>query len=380
MIEKNCWQSYMPTRVIYANGAVNVLGGEVLKIGKSVLLVTGRTSMRKLGITERVCTILEKAGVKVNVYEKIESNPRLETVEEGGFYARDLNVDVIIGLGGGSAMDSAKGISAVATTGKKIEEVMQEPNLPILKPIVAIPTTSGTGSEVTHISVFTDVKKMRKSALRSTNTFPQIALVDPELTYPLSPYFTAVTGMDALTHAIEAILIHDFNPVVDAWAEKAILLASKYLVSATTIGDAESRAGMAQASVLAGMAISQVGTGLAHGIGMSLGGVFDIDHGAAVGFLLPKVLEFNSPIREQKSRLIANLISEGANFSSGYSADEAVKQLFNTLPIQRGLNSLGIKEDQLEMVVGDALTQGATKNNPRMVSREDIWSVLKCSL
>lgn len=376
------FQFFMPTKVLFGNGLVDKIGEEAAALGKKALLVTGKTAMRQAGITGRIESKLAANGIEVVLFEKVESNPSTETAEAGIELALESGCDLVIGLGGGSAIDTAKAIASAAGLKTPLLTLMEEGMPKKGLPCIAVPTTSGTGAEVTGISVLTIKARNRKDALRSPYNFPNVAIVDPELTLNLSPYLTANTGIDALTHAIEAFVSRSAHPVSDLYARQAIALVNKYLRRAVLAGnDLEARTGMALASNLAGIAIAYAGVGAAHGLGMAVGGIGNKDHGVAVGIALPKVIEFNLPANLEKFREIAELLGEntqGLSLREGAKlAAQAVRNLMTDLQLPLTYNEIGIGPELLTALVDDTKTQRAMLNNPRRATEEEIKELYK---
>ncbi|MCD6257690.1 iron-containing alcohol dehydrogenase [Candidatus Aerophobetes bacterium] len=270
------------------------------------------------------------------------------------------------------------------TQGGDIEDYREERKIikgPLL-PILAVPTTSGTGSEVTPYSVFTSGKA--KFAVRSPFTFPRVAILDPLLMASQSPYLTACTGMDALTHAVEAFVSRSAQPISDALAAQAIYLISRNLRKAVWTGDdIQARENMAVASNLAGMAIAQAGAGAAHGLGMVVGGFFDTDHGSTVGLLLPYIMEYNLSARLEKYAQVAYLMGERVEALSlreaALKAVSSVKNLIKDINLPSTLSEIGVRRESIDEMAKETLKQGAMKKNPKVMQIEDILELYqKC--
>jgi len=375
---------YMPTRVISGENSLSQIGSQAAGMGKKALLVTGKAAMRKLGITDRVIKYLKSEKIDVTLFDQVESNPKTEIVKKGAEIAKSEGCDLIIGVGGGSTIDTCKGIAVVATQGGDIEDYREERKIikgPLL-PILAVPTTSGTGSEVTPYSVFTSGKA--KFAVRSPFTFPRVAILDPLLMTSQSPYLTACTGMDALTHAVEAFVSRSAQPISDALAAQAIYLISRNLRKAVWTGDdIQARENMAVASNLAGMAIAQAGAGAAHGLGMVVGGFFDTDHGTTVGLLLPYIMEYNLSARLEKYAQVAYLMGERVEALSlreaALKAVNSVKNLIKDINLPSTLSEIGVRRESIDEMAKETLKQGAMKKNPKVMQIEDILELYqKC--
>jgi alcohol dehydrogenase class IV len=285
---------HMPTEVLFGEGISRRTGEQALALGRKALLVTGRSSAEKSGASERMLPSLRSAGVEFDIYDGVEPNPTCETLAEGADAARSFGARLIIGVGGGSPLDAAKGIAVLATNeGRPDRYFGEEPSIPPL-PILAVPTTAGTGSEVTPYAVIVDGPA--KKTIRSSGLFPRVALVDPELTYSMPPSITADTGMDALSHAVEGILCSRRNSAASHIAMEAVRLTLKHLRQAyDSPQDTDARAGMCAAALLAGVVIAQTGTELIHTMGYTLTLDFGVPHGRANAMLIPAVLRLYSP-------------------------------------------------------------------------------------
>jgi alcohol dehydrogenase class IV len=372
----------MPTKVIFGAGEFAQTAAEASLLGKRVLIVTGKKAMRSLGFTERLLDLLAERKLEYELFEAVESNPGTEDVELGAALALEKGCDLVIGMGGGSVIDAAKAIACSAGLHIPIRELMKTGAPGKGLPCIAIPTTSGTGAEVTAISVLTLKEQKRKDALRGYYNFADVAIVDPELTLDLSPYLTACTGIDALVHAIEAYTSPNANIISDLLAREAIELIGKSLRRAVYRGaDLNARGSMALASNLAGMAIAQAGTGGAHGFGMTIGGLCNTDHGTTVGILLPAVIKLNAVAVSEKYSEVARLLGEnvaGLSLRSAANlAGEAVRTLLNDLGLPAKLSKIGVTEELYPAIIEDTLTQNAWKSNPRGFSKEEMLEVLE---
>lgn len=372
------FEYFMPTRILFGEVKAAEVGKVVTNLGRKAILVTGKTAMKQLGITDQVTDSLKKEKIESIAFDQVEPNPTIETVNQGSKLARKENCDLVIGLGGGSALDAAKAIAVMISHEGNAKDFLGSNNVPgPIVPLVAIPSTSGTGSEVTRYAVLTDKSTKRKQAMRSQFIIPRIAVVDPQIMKSQSSYLTSCTGIDALTHAIEAYVSPKANSLSDLIAAKAISLAARYLRRAVWNGDdTEARGGMALASTLAGMAICQAGTGAAHGLGMSIGGIFNADHGTTVGILLPYVMEFNLATSLDKYAYIAFLMGQKTTSpttrEAALEAVRTVRDLIQDIDIPLTLGQLKVRIELAPEVAEDAKEQGATKNNPRKLTPQDI--------
>ena len=304
----------LPTKIEYGPGCISTLPGHLIKRGaKRPIIVTGKSSA-KTGALGRITSMLDEAGIAWVVYDGVEPNPKDVNVRDGAAVAREFGADSIVALGGGSPIDCAKAIGVLmahnADDIKKYEgkTAATEP-LPLL---IAIPTTSGTGSELTFSSVITDSKNKYKMTVKSPYTAAVLAICDPELTLTVPPSVTAATGVDALTHAIEAYIANCHEPISDAVALHAIRLISANLRAAFNNGnDLEARSNMLMGSMLAGIAFSHSDVASVHCVAESLGGLYDLPHGMCNAIFLPYVMEYSSEYCMQRYADIAGAMSIG---------------------------------------------------------------------
>lgn len=367
------------TDIYMGKGALNRLHD--LK-GKRIFIVTD-PFMVQSGMIQQVTSQLDESN-KHMIFSDIVPDPPIEVVVSGMKALSEFETDTIIALGGGSAIDAAKAMKYFAKQVSKQQDI----------PFIAIPTTSGTGSEVTAFSVISDKQKNIKYPIVSNDMTPEEAILDPELVKSVPDFITADTGMDVLTHAIEAFVSTKANDISDALAEKAMKLVFEYLVRAYKDGnDLEAREKMHNASCLAGMAFNITSLGLNHGIAHVAGAKFHIPHGRMNAILLPYVIEFNancgagySDVENQASAkryasIAKSLGLPASNTRSGVrSLINAIKQLQKQLKMPINLRDCGVEYKQLEEMRGaiaeGALQDGCTKTNPRVPTEEDVIGIL----
>jgi len=377
MKEHGAFQFVLPTRVLFGDNTLEQLGAGLGPAVRKALLVSGRSSMRAQGVTTRILQQLGGRAIETVVFDQVDSNPTDAVVDEAAMICRNAGCDVIIGLGGGSAIDVAKAVSVVAKFGRSCWDFVGRnavPGDPLA--LVAVPTTAGTGSEVTPVAVVSKPERRRKDAIVSDHIFPRLAIVDPTLTSALPPELTAATGMDALAHAIEAYTARGSTPLSDMLALEAVRLVGQHLRKAVWQGDdAEARRGMALASMLAGMAIAQAGVGAAHGLGMSIGGFFGSHHGLTVGILLPAVMEHGLGAVPDRYARIAEALGEPVQSVSvrraASHAPHAVRELMQDIGITATLRQLGVQEESLSDLVADAWDRPDMTNDPRPFTRDE---------
>jgi alcohol dehydrogenase class IV len=363
-----------PTRIIFGRGVIKELAKEVGSLGKKALLVTGRSSMRKTGILDRVMGVIKREGISLDLFDRVEHDPCLETVNRGIRIAHEKKSDVVIALGGGSAMDAGKAIASLAKQSGTIWEY--HAGKPIEKeglPFVAIPTTAGTGAEITNNSVLTDKKKLVKKSIRSPHMIAKVALVDPELTLSLRPRVTAYTGMDAFTQALESYVTRSSNPVSDTLALRAIEVIFQNLPQAVANGkDAEIREKMALGSLLSAMAFSNSGLGAVHGLAHPIGARFGVPHGLACAILLPHVIGFNLISRPEKFTQIAKKIGVDRVEDLPYG----IKRFLERIGLPLNFRPYGITKAHFSSIIADSRSSSMSKN-PRQMSDEDLREILK---
>ena len=378
---------YGPSRVITELGCTDKLGDYARVWGKKVLLVSGSGSMKRSGVLDRAVRSLENAEMEVSVYDRVSSEPSLELIEEGITLARKEKIDMTVGLGGGSAIDSAKAIAGLINQSGKVNEYFD--GKPLEKaatlPFLAIPTTAGAGAEATKNAVLSDYKRLIKKSIRDDTWFAKTVLVDAELTTTLPTHLTASTGSDALTQAIESFVSLGAGPETDALASHAIYLIGRSLIRVCDDGDdLAARSDMLNGSLLAGMALASAGLGVVHGMAHPLGVMFDIPHGGVCGLLLPYVMEYNLEHNLDKYAQVAGLL--GANTESLSTVEVASKALdmvvktLEEIKLPLRLKGFGVTPEKFPKIIEETMPSGSTKSNPRKVTEEDVHILLQRAL
>lgn len=363
---------YFPSNLIFGEDAVLKLGESSAKFGKKCLLVTGKKSTRESGALDKALQSLTKMEVAYQCFTEISGEPDCEMVDEVRVLAEKECVDFIIGLGGGSALDVAKSAAGlIGQEQKTVHYLNKEPFVYRGVPFVAVPTTAGTGSEITLNSVLYNPVTGNKKSLAHPSFQAALSIVDPTLTYSMSPALTAATGMDALTHAVESYTSRTANEVTGALAIKAIKLVLENIGRAIANGlDKEARADMAQGSMLAGLAFAQTGVGAAHALSHPLGAFFHIPHGVLCALLLPEVIDFNSAVCQEKYGEIAAMLNLGESFSS------FLRGLVKKMPIPHSLSEAGYQKGQEDRIAVASFDSRSIKNNPRQVEEKDVKEIL----
>lgn len=367
------------TRVVFGPGAVANLGALAKELSLEKCLVVTDAGVTKAGIATRAIANLAGAGVKVLVFDAVEPNPSMETVVDASRLYQDGRCDGIVAVGGGSPIDVAKAVAVLATNpGELSTHIGVDKIANPLAPLLAVPTTVGTGSEVTTWAVITDLAQQKKVVLGSPLLAPRFAVLDPELVLSLPAGLTASTGVDALTHAIESAISVFATPFTDGLAFEAIRLVATNLPAAVQAPNLESRANMLYASTLGGLAFSYARTGLVHGMAHPLSSHCDVPHGMANAILLPHVLAFNAPACEAQLARVAEAM--GVSPTAG-SAIEAVHRLNAEVGIPPHLRQVGVTEASIPRMAQDAFESGnAQVVNPRKPSLEDVIQLYREAL
>lgn len=377
------------TKVISGKNSIENIPAELDFFSCTRPLLISDNVLKKIGTVEKIIKVVQNDEIKVGyTFTDVPQDSDLEVINKLFEIYNENNCDSIIAVGGGSVIDTAKGVRMLLSQNiKDINKLMGNEILKYGKhiPFIVIPTTSGTGSEVTLVAVIEDKIKNVKMEYISYFLLPDVAILDPEMTISLPKKATASTGIDALCHAIEAYSCIQKNPLSDSYAISAIMLIKDNLLKAVENGkDKEARLNMANASLLAGVSFSNSMVGLVHAIGHSLGAICNIPHGDAISILLPYVMEYNLDVcRNEYSKLLFFLSQEEEyiNVPKEKRAEETikkVKELINILHNETGLpNTLEITDDKIEKVAKTAINDGAIIVNPKKADYEDIIEILR---
>ena len=377
----------IPTDIHFGCGMIRTLPERIKSLGaKKAFLVTD-PGVCAAGIMDRVTAILRDASVDFVVCDRVKPDSGSRLIDETTVELKSSGADVVVGIGGGSSLDTAKAVAALATNaGSALDYagLNKVRNRPL--PMIAVPTTSGTGSEVTLWSVFTDDTRAVKVAIGGVLIYPSVALCDPELTLELPAALTAATGMDALAHAIECYTNNNCQPISGALAIEAIRLIGQNLRSAVLNGrDSRSRYGMMLASTMAGIAMNPTRLGLAHALAMPLGSWdLRVPHGVVLAVTLPYVMEFNYVAEPERFVEVARALGESVDglprLAAAARAVSAVRDLARDVGIPRGLSEFGVREDHVLLVIEEAMKSGNVPANPRRTSAEDLTRILRQAL
>ena len=371
------------TRLVFAPGSSASLGREAAAVGAARALVVCDPGITRLGLAGRALESLRAAGITAAAFDGLSENPRDGECCAAAEKARETGAQLIVGLGGGSAMDAAKAAAALATNGGTVKdwedprELEREP-----LPLLCVPTTSGTGSEVTFVAVITDEVNHYKMALRGRALAPRTALLDPELTVTMPPALTAATGMDALSHAVEAFTCKAANPVSDGLALQAVRMIARHLRTAVADGDdLDARAGMLLGSTIAGMAFANSTVGAVHSLGESLGGLYDTPHGVAIAVFLPHIFRFNAAADPGRHAEVARALLDGEGAGDAAGTAEAGARALEELARDIGIPALaelpGVTPADFEQLAETSAAAGCSLANPRPIDRDDYVAILR---
>jgi alcohol dehydrogenase class IV len=397
---RETWTFHSAGQLLFGHNAARQLGETAVRLGARRVLVATDPVLSKAGLVERVREPLAASGVTVEVFPEGEPEPSMKAADKCIALAQQFRPDAVLGLGGGSNMDLAKITATVFAHGGQPRDYIGDDKIPgPIGTLICVPTTSGTGSEVSAAAVLTDTDNQIKVGILSNYLRPRVAVVDPLLTVSCPPKVTADSGIDALTHALEAYTAVDNavfplpagersvyqgrHPLGDLLAEKAIALIGKHLRRAVADGkDLEAREGMSLAATLAGLGFSNVGVALVHAMEYPVGGATHCSHGAGNGLLLPYVMRYNLPGREKEFAAIARLLGEDTSGLSQAQAAEraitAVERLRSDIGIPGRLRDLGVRQEQLRPFAEKAFgIKRILRVNPRPATVEDIEKVFQ---
>jgi alcohol dehydrogenase class IV len=376
----------IPPTVITGAGASEKVGEQAKRLGATNALIITDPGIAKIGYADQIAKHLHNSGVANSIFSDVTPDPTLQNVTDGLKQYLAENCDVIVSIGGGSAIDCGKGIAIKLTNNGEFADYMGVDKIPNPgAPLIAIPTTGGTGSEVSKVTVITDTERNVKMMLSSACLLASVALVDPLLSVTTPPHFTAAVGVDALTHAIEAYISKRAQPITDALALKAIGLISGSLRQAWSDGgNIPARTDMMLGASIAGMAFSNSSVALVHGMSRPIGAYFHIHHGLSNAVLLLDVMEFSVVGAPQRFADIAKAMGEPIDglslMQQADTAISAVERLVNDVQMPR-LGEIDIDKDKFEQILdqmaADAIASGSPANNPRQATQEEIVALYR---
>ncbi|MBW2637312.1 MAG: iron-containing alcohol dehydrogenase [Deltaproteobacteria bacterium] len=365
-------------KIVFGSGSFERLGEYIGELGGKRPIVVIDKNLADAGYREKIAALFEGIGMTYTLYDKVEAEPTLELADESAKIALKKKSDIVIGIGGGSAMDTAKALSVIAANKGKAKDYLGLNNVPGPGlPKIMVPTTAGTGSEVTFTSVFIRSDLKKKEGMNSPYLYPEIALLDPVLTLSVPPAVTASTGVDAFCHALESYTSKNASPMSEMFSLEAIeLIASNLRTCVHNGDDIAAREAMLLGSLYAGLGLANAGVTAVHSLSYPLGGKYGIPHGMANTILLPAVMQFNLPGAIEKLAVVAEIMGEVVeDLSLREAADMAVgavEELIHDCDINDTLETLGVEREDFPELAEMAMTVARPlANNPRMVSVED---------
>ncbi|MFW9952634.1 MAG: iron-containing alcohol dehydrogenase [Candidatus Thorarchaeota archaeon] len=379
---------YNPTRIRFGWGRVNEIGSVVKRNGKKCLLVTVKPFSPLKSLFEKVIMLCEQEGVEVTHFDGVIPNPTDQCVNLGSKLAADNEVDIVLGVGGGSSIDTAKGIAVGATHKEDVWNYrLGQKRIVSTKvlPIIAVPTTAGTGAEVTNMAVIENSEEHFKSALADWSLNPTISIVDPELTLTMPPHITASTGFDAFSHSFEPFINRDASDFIDLYALESLKKIIKYLPLATKDGsNRETREALSFAATLGGLCISNIGTTLPHGIAMAMGGhIPNIVHGESLAIVYPEICRWTWKQAIEKFAIVARLfnpkLESEPNESAAEKCCDEINSFLKEVGLWMNLNDKNVPENILEDITQDTLKLRNYTLHPKVANFEDVNKILKRS-
>ena len=358
----------LPT-IVFNRGAAKDLNNHIQSLGKTAALIVTDKNLAASGLLDPILEALRAANLSVEVFDSVEPNPTDLNVEAGAARLRELGDAVVVPIGGGSSMDCGKSIALLASNPGKVEEMQGSEPTPAAAPVIAVPTTAGTGSETNNACVITNTRLGRKTYVVHPSITPVFSVLDPDLTVGLPTYPTATCGFDVLTHAIEAFVSIGANAYSDTIALEAISKVAGNLRKVVADGkDIEARSQMLLGSAMAAQAFNVTGLGSAHGTGHAISARLDAAHGQTLATMLPHVMEYNMTVREEKYAEVAKILApKGAATGSG--AIDAVLELRSDIGIDRSITDLGGEGNLLNILLEDAMADPVNRTNPRTVDQ-----------
>ncbi len=383
MLSQKVFDFSIPVRVHFETGGARKIGSAIKAIGGSNVLITTDKGVAGAGLLEPITKCLEKEGLVYSVFDEVEANPSTETVDKGYGLLKERGCDVIVGIGGGSPIDAAKAVAILTANPGPLAQYEGPDKLPNpVVPVIAIPTTAGTGSEINGSTVLTDRARKYKMSIRSPYLVPKLALLDPALLCSLPPKVVAPTGMDALVHAIESYISRGSSPASEGLALEAIRLVAQNLRAFyADPSNIEAASNMLMASAMACMSFSNARLGVIHGIAHVLGGRYNIAHGVACAILLPHAMEFCLIGAIDKFARVAEAMGVSTagmtKMQMAQASVVAVRELMKDIDMPENLAQLGVKENDLSEIAKDALSSGMHLTTPRKTDLEAITAITR---
>ncbi|MDK2796860.1 iron-dependent methanol dehydrogenase [Tepidiphilus sp. HLB4] len=377
---------FIPSVTLVGPGCVKEVGPRAKMLGAKRALIVTDAGLHKMGLSQEIADLLRSEGIDSVIFAGAEPNPTDINVHDGVKVYQKEKCDFIVSLGGGSSHDCAKGIGLVTAGGGHIRdyEGVDKSKVP-MTPLIAINTTAGTASEMTRFCIITNTDTHVKMAIVDWRCTPLVAIDDPRLMVKMPPALTAATGMDALTHAVEAYVSTAATPITDTCAEKAIELIGQWLPKAVANGDwMEARAAMCYAQYLAGMAFNNASLGYVHAMAHQLGGFYNLPHGVCNAILLPHVCQFNLIAATERYARIAALLGVDTSGmetrEAALAAIAAIKELSSSIGIPRGLSELGVKAADHKVMAENAQKDACMLTNPRKATLEQVIGIFEAAM
>ncbi|MCL4459033.1 MAG: iron-containing alcohol dehydrogenase [Chloroflexi bacterium] len=373
---------HLATQIIFGKDVFTVLATELSRLEGSKVLLVSDAGLAEMGLVARLTEVIQEAGLGVATFTEVHTNPTVESVEKGQQLAQAEGTDLLVALGGGSAIDVAKAIALLLSAGGEYRDYQwggKKVPGPLM-PLVAIPTTAGTGAEVSKVAVIVDEAKHSKQGVVSPFLRPRLAIIDPRLMLSLPPRLTAATGVDAFVHALEAYVGLGANPLSDLFALEALAKIWRWLPQVIEHGDnLEGRKELALASLFAGIAMDQAGLGIMHALAGPLCGHFNIHHGVACALVMSPSLAFNLEVGEEKLPLLCQSLAMPQG-TDGPTLACRLKEFVAALKLPVSLGEVGVREGDIPLLAREALQMGVIRNNPRPTSEEDCQAILRAIL
>jgi len=376
---------FIPSLNLMGAGSLAAAVAEIVRHGFTRALIVTDPVLHGLGLADRIASLLRRDNIASAIFPGAQPNPTVGNVETGLALLQAEGCDCVISLGGGSSHDCAKGIALTATNGGSIRDYEGvDKSARVQLPLIAINTTAGTASEMTRFCIITDEKRQVKMAIVDRHVTPLLSVNDPELMLGKPPLLTAATGMDALTHAVEAYVSIAATPITDTCALKAVSIIAGNLRTAVAEGNnLAAREAMAYAGFLAGMAFNNASLGYVHAMAHQLGGFYDLPHGVCNAVLLPHVEAFNAEIAAARLKDVAHALGvDTTGMTDRQGADAAIaaiRRLSSDIGIPGGLAELGVRDEDVPVLASNALKDACGLTNPRPATQEEIESIFRAA-
>jgi alcohol dehydrogenase class IV len=380
----NSFGYFAPTEIVFGCGGINEIGSLAARFGKKAILVSGPKSSVLAPLYEKIRQALSAAGIDSVQFDGVIPNPTTNVVSAGADLAKQFKAEVVIGIGGGSSLDTAKAVAVEASHSGTAWDYLHYTAGPTEKtlPIIAVGTTAGTGSQTTPCAVITNPAKRDKSAIWHKNIFPRVALVDPELTLSMPKSVSAQTGFDAFCHSFESYISVGTNPLVETMSLEAIRLIAENLPKVLANGnDIEARSQMAWADTLGGLCISSGGVTLPHGLGMQVGGFCPhVSHGQALAIIYPEFTRYTCLSAVKKFAAVGRILDPSlVKESDGKAAEkscEAIDAFLKKIGLWIGFKSLNVSKEEIRVIADHGQVLGDYKNNPRVATIDEMYGIL----